>query len=73
MDVRSIIGVMAAGALTAGFFLNKVDGAIYVPTMIAAVAWWFNTANKEAKLKTTIKNLEDEKAKLQAPPVAPKQ
>jgi hypothetical protein len=67
MDPRAILAYIAAGALSAGFFLGKIDAILYAPAMVGAIAWWFSDAKKEATLKAEIKKLEEEKAKLLAP------
>jgi hypothetical protein len=58
MDVRAAISIIAVLALTAGFFLGRVEGEIYVPAMVAAIAWWYSTASKEAKLRSEITDLQ---------------
>lgn len=45
--IRPVISVIFAVCITAGFFLGKLDAAVFMTVASSAITWWYKTKDNE--------------------------
>ena len=51
--VRPTIAMIAAGGITAGFFLGMIPVEAYLPVMAIAITWWFKSRDSAKEKENT--------------------
>ena len=47
--IRPIISLLAAGGITAGFFLGLIPAEAYIGLAAVAITWWFKARDETKK------------------------